>query len=208
MVRQKQKQQIDGWFLYVHHILGQEKSLYWKTRLLQVTVCSRLVTTMSCSQRLLCILTSSGMPKTEATNWRLVSKCTAHIRWGKSLQLKTRILHVTVYSRLVTTISCSKMFLCILTLSGMIKTEATNWQLVSKCTAHIRWGKSLHRLLCILDWLLVSCSKRFLCILTWSGMPKMEAKNWRLVFICTALIRLEKPTSMYEVFLQVTAVSD
>ena len=84
------------------------------------------VTTEYCCDWLLCMygvllqatnvkgtLTIRGIPKTEATNWRLVSICTAHIRSGKFLKLKTRLLQVTVYSRLVTTMFCSKRLQCI-----------------------------------------------------------------------------------------------
>ena len=43
--------------------------------LIVFTVYYRLVTTMPCSKRLPCILTTSGIPKTEATYLQLVSKC-------------------------------------------------------------------------------------------------------------------------------------
>ena len=57
---------------------------------------SMLVTTNYCCKMLPCILTTNGIPKTEAANGRLVSKCAAHIGSGKFLQWKTRLLQVTV----------------------------------------------------------------------------------------------------------------
>ena len=60
MVCQKQKPQIDGFFLRVVHILGQEKYSLWRTRLLQSTAFNMLstrnqITTLYRCEWLLCI---------------------------------------------------------------------------------------------------------------------------------------------------------
>ena len=55
---------MDGWVLSVLHIQGQEKMLLMVNK----------VTTCYCCYMLPCILTTSGVPKTEATNWPQFSK--------------------------------------------------------------------------------------------------------------------------------------
>ena len=92
---QKRKPQIDGFFLNELHIKGQEKVHLIENQITIVllwegTLYFRLVATSCCCLRLPCNLTTGGMPKTEAINWRLISKCSAHIRSGKSLYWKTR----------------------------------------------------------------------------------------------------------------------
>ena len=109
VVFQKRKPQIDGSFLSLMHIYGQEKSFngklgYYRILLWVVTMYSRL----------LCILNTSGMPKTEATNWRLVSKSTAHIRSGKSLSMDDP----------VTTCCCCELLLCLLVLAWLLQATA------------------------------------------------------------------------------------
>ena len=95
---------------------------------------SRLVTTCYCCKRLPCILITTGRPKTEAINWRLVSKSTAHTRWGKILLMENKGTTYYYYWRL----------LCIFTTSGIPKTEATNWRLVGKSSAHTRSSNGSH----------------------------------------------------------------
>ena len=43
----------------------------------------------------LCILTASGMPKTETIDWRLFFKCTAHTRSSKKKLWRNRLLQAT-----------------------------------------------------------------------------------------------------------------
>ena len=54
----------------------------WKTWLIQIML-RKIYYRKWCLQLLLCMLPSitatNGMPKTEATNWRLIPKCTGHI---------------------------------------------------------------------------------------------------------------------------------
>ena len=78
---------------------GYYRSLMWV-----VTIYSRLVTYSYCCHGLLCILITSGMPKTEAINWRLVSKSTAHISSGKIHSMEDQ----------VTTCCCCEWLLCLL----------------------------------------------------------------------------------------------
>ena len=78
------------------------------------------------------------MPKMEAKNWQLISKCTEHI--GSRKQLLLLVVSVTMHPRLVT--SSNKRLSCMLTISWWPKTEATNWRLISKSNAHIWSGKS------------------------------------------------------------------
>ena len=47
--------------------------------------------------REVCILTTSSMPKTEATNLRLFSKRTAHTRYGKYFSWRTRLLQSSAF---------------------------------------------------------------------------------------------------------------
>jgi hypothetical protein len=104
--------------------------------LIVVNVYCMLVTTLPCSKRLPCILTSSVKPKTEAINWRIYFKacCTYQLRKnyfnGKPGYYWLLLWVVTMYSRLVTTSYCCKRLLCILLTYCMPKTEATNWRLV------------------------------------------------------------------------------
>ena len=118
------------------------KSGYYQLLLWVVTMYSRLVTYSYCCQGLLCILITSGMPKTEAINWRLVSNSTAHIGSGRPGYYMLLLWVVTMSSMLVTISYFCKRLPCILTTSGIPKTEAANWQLVFKCTAHIRSGQA------------------------------------------------------------------
>ena len=55
---------MDGWILSVLYIQGQEKLLFMVNK----------VNTCYCCYMLPCILTTSGMPKTKATNPRRFSK--------------------------------------------------------------------------------------------------------------------------------------
>ena len=50
-----------------------------------------LVTTCYCCERLPFILTTSGMTKTEAINWRLIFRSCAHIRSGKIPLMRNQI---------------------------------------------------------------------------------------------------------------------
>jgi hypothetical protein len=68
----------------------------------------------------LCILTASGMPKTETIDWRLFFKCTAHTRSSKKKLWRNRLLQATAVrgyhafkEKQVTTWYSGKWLLCI-----------------------------------------------------------------------------------------------
>ena len=63
----------------------------------------KLFTTSYFCERLPCILTAIGIPKTEAINWWLISKSCAHIRSGKIPLMRNQ----------VTTCYCCEWLLCI-----------------------------------------------------------------------------------------------
>ena len=99
---QKRKPQIDGFFLRTLHILCQEKYLSWKCRLLQTTTvrgyhavnkkpCYYMVLLWVVTMNLRILLQATAVkftkysyykwwPRTEATNWQLVSGWSAHTR--------------------------------------------------------------------------------------------------------------------------------
>ena len=68
----------------------------------------------------LCILTASGMPKTETIDWRLFFKCTAHTRSSKKKLWRNRLLQATAVrgyhafkEKQVTTWYSCEWYLCI-----------------------------------------------------------------------------------------------
>ena len=99
---QKRKQQIDGFFLRILHILYKEKYFSWKCRLLQTTTvrgyhavnkkpCYYMVLLWVVTMNLRILLQATAVkftkysyykwwPRTEATNWQLVSGWSAHTR--------------------------------------------------------------------------------------------------------------------------------
>ena len=200
------------WFLIVLHILREEKFLQLKTRI-HVTVHSRLVTTMPCSMRFLCILNSSGMLKTEGTNWRLVSKSTAHIRWGKiasQANLNAKNLPNTFFSQSFTFL---KIFFdivwedCIwkhyqIILQGLKKREITlilNLDLPFSSFRVKGWTNN-HLRGCILEELLFlffecnsSCSERSKLVIVYDISPQpitylSNSRKPRIVIICQMLM--------------------
>ena len=121
---------------YLYSFIG-----YYKLLLLMVTMSSRLVTTGYYWCRLPCILTPSGIPKTEATNWRQVVKSAAcTYKLSKNPFNGTPGYYRLLLLVVTTCIWCYRLH-SILTPSCIPKSEATNWRLVFKSTAHISSGK-------------------------------------------------------------------
>ena len=191
-----------------------EKPGYYRLLLWMVTMYSRIISRCIAwwtrvmhanAVRLLCILNTFGMLKTEAANWHLYSKCTAHIRSGKYCSWWTRLLQVTAvicYHVFLPLVVCQKRkpqidggFLrCTLLMENQVtKDNESEWFLCK-----IRYflivlyvlsqTKKIYRKRCLWATTIdVTIYSNFL-LPTTSVMPKTEATNWRLIPKCTAHI--------------------